>query len=144
MNLLSNQSLLAIVAVVDVALYAGSKPVSATTLAERHQLPPRYLEALLQELVRERSLRGVRGPGGGYRLAQDRRDITAGQIVRVSEALSAGDGRDIGASSKLFKEVIQPCLRKEVDAFLKGLDAVTVEDLCATAGTLKLANGVAA
>jgi len=144
MNLLSNQSLLGIVAVVDVALFSESRPVSATALAERHQLPPRYLEALLQEFVRRQILRGVRGPGGGYRLAQERQNITVGQIVRIAETLNASNGREIGASSPLLNEFVLPRIRNEIDAFLNGLDCVTVEDMCAAAVKLKSAKDLAA
>ena len=45
---LSEKSLLAIAAVVDVALHARGQPVAAKALAERHGLPPRHLEPVLQ------------------------------------------------------------------------------------------------
>ncbi|NBQ40628.1 MAG: transcriptional regulator, partial [Alphaproteobacteria bacterium] len=73
MNLLSRRSLLAIAAVVDIAIHARPDPVAAKHLAERHQLPPRHLETILQALVRAGILKGVRGPKGGYELATERR-----------------------------------------------------------------------
>ena len=39
----------------------------AKALAERHKLPPRHLEPVLQALVHAGVLKGVRGPRGGYR-----------------------------------------------------------------------------
>jgi Rrf2 family iron-sulfur cluster assembly transcriptional regulator len=133
MNLLSKRSLLAIAAVVDIALYARSAPVPAADLADRHNLPPRHLEVLLQGLVHANILKGVRGPRGGYELARERRKITAGEIVRTALALRAADPDQIGASSKLLKEVIEPRIRKADDSFLANLDAITVEHLCAAA-----------
>ena len=65
MILMSRRSLLAIAAVVDVALHARPLPVSAKQLAARHNLPPRHLETVLQALVRQGILKGVRGPRGG-------------------------------------------------------------------------------
>jgi Rrf2 family protein len=70
MNLLSRRSVLAIAAVVDVALHSRSAPVAAKVLAERHKLPHRHLETLLQGLVHAKILKGVRGPRGGYELAR--------------------------------------------------------------------------
>jgi Rrf2 family transcriptional regulator, iron-sulfur cluster assembly transcription factor len=132
-DLLSKRSILAIAAVVDIALYAGQAPASAKSLAVRHRLPPRHLEVLLQGLVQATILKGVRGPRGGYRLAREGRTITVGEIVRTAFALSAADPNEIGASSQLLKQVIEPRIRKAGDSFLANLDAISVEDLCAVA-----------
>ena len=70
MNLLSRRSVLAIAAVVDVALHSRSAPVAAKALAARHKLPPRHLETLLQGLVHAKILKGVRGPRGGFGVAE--------------------------------------------------------------------------
>ena len=71
MPLVSRKGILAIAAVIDVAINAASRPVSAKALAARHKLPPRHLEPVLQALVRDGILRGVRGPHGGYEIARD-------------------------------------------------------------------------
>jgi DNA-binding IscR family transcriptional regulator len=62
MSLLPRKGLLAIAAVVDVALNARDRPVSAKALAARHGLPPRHLEPVLQALVHDGILRGVCEP----------------------------------------------------------------------------------
>ena len=72
MSLLPRKGLLAIAAVVDVALQTDGRPISAKTLAARHGLPPRHLESVLQSLVRDGILKGIRGPRGGYELARER------------------------------------------------------------------------
>jgi Rrf2 family transcriptional regulator, iron-sulfur cluster assembly transcription factor len=132
-NLLPRRAVLAIAAVVDVALYAGSMPAASKPLAARHHLPPRHLELLLQRLVRANILKGVRGPRGGYELARERSEITAGEIVRAALALSTAGPSEIEDSSGLFQKVIEPAVRKAADGFLANLDAITVEDLCAEA-----------
>lgn len=138
MDLLSKRSILAIAAVVDIALYAGQAPASAKSLADRHRLPPRHLEVLLQGLVQATILKGVRGPRGGYRLAREGRTITVGEIVRTALALSAADPNEIGDSSQLLKQVIEPRIRKAGDSFLANLDAISVENLCAAAIAAKI------
>src|SRR6187549_1319216 len=65
MALLSRKGLLAIAAVIDVALHGRGGPVSAKVLAERHALPARHLEPVLQALVRVGILKGIRGPLAG-------------------------------------------------------------------------------
>ncbi len=93
MPLVSRKGILAIAAVIDIALNARGRPVSAKALAARHQLPPRHLEPVLQALVRDGILRGIRGPHGGYELAREQKLITAEDILR--SAGSAEDADDV-------------------------------------------------
>lgn len=130
MILLSRRSLLAIAAVVDIALHARPNPVAAKHLAQRHDLPPRHLETMLQALVRCGILKGVRGPRGGYELAVERRRITAGDIVRAAMSSTGEDSMPPVPVSALVSEVIGPMVAHAGKAFLERLDAVTVEDLC--------------
>ncbi|MDJ1158872.1 Rrf2 family transcriptional regulator [Chelatococcus sp. SYSU_G07232] len=130
MILLSRRSLLAIAAVVDVAIHARPMPVAAKLLAARHNLPPRHLETVLQQLVRAGILKGVRGPRGGYELAKERRRITAGEIVRAAMATAGEESLPPVPESPLVDKVVGPAVKEAGEAFLARLDAVTVEDLC--------------
>src|SRR4051812_12181989 len=130
MILLSRRSLLAIAAVVDIALHARPMPVAAKNLAARHNLPPRHLETVLQALVRQGILKGVRGPRGGYELARERRRITAGDVVRSAMHATGEDGLPPPPDSKLVDFVIGPVVAQATDAFLGELDRVTIDDLC--------------
>ena len=129
MFLLPRRALLAIAAVVDIALHARPLPVAAKHLAARHNLPPRHLETVLQALVRQGILKGVRGPRGGYELARERRRITAAEITRaaLSEML---DDHPSSSQSRLVEEVVGPALKQASEAFLAELEHITVEDLC--------------
>lgn len=128
MILLSRRSVLAIAAVVDVALHSRPTPVAAKVLAQRHNLPPRHLETVLQALVRAGVLRGVRGPRGGYELARERRRITAGEIVRAAMTVAQDDTPV--PESNLVEFVVTPAVKKAGEGFLARLDVVTIEDLC--------------
>ena len=75
---LSRKLMFAIEAVVDIAYHAADTPVQSKDIATRQDISRRYLEQVLQQLVREGVLRGVRGPRGGYRLARERRRVTLG------------------------------------------------------------------
>jgi Rrf2 family transcriptional regulator, iron-sulfur cluster assembly transcription factor len=146
MFLLSRRSLLAIAAVVDIALHARPLPVAAKQLAARHNLPPRHLETVLQALVRQGILKGVRGPRGGYELARERRRITAGDIVRAAMTATGEDGLPPLPESRLVEAVVEPVVRQAAEAFLAELDAVTVDELCRQAdarvavGTVEMAD----
>ena len=130
MFILSRRSLLAIAAVVDIALHARPQPVAAKQLAARHNLPPRHLETVLQALVRQGILKGVRGPRGGYELARERRRITAGDIVRAAMTATGEDNLPPLPESRLVDEVVGPAVRQASEAFLAELDGYTVEMMC--------------
>ena len=138
MNLLSKRSLLAIAAVVDIALHSKSAPVAAKALSDRHKLPPRHLETLLQGLVHAKILKGVRGPRGGYILARERRKISVGEIVRTAVGLSTADPTDLGSQSPLMGLVIDPEVRDAGAPFIANLEAISVEKLCEQAETRKI------
>jgi Rrf2 family protein len=132
MPLLARKGVLAIAAVLEVAVHGTSKPVSAEVLAERYGLPTRHLEPLLQALVREGILRGIRGPRGGYHLGRPGNSITVERILRTVRTTE--DGHEISlASSQLLSKVVVPALGKIEDAFSAALARISIADLTRSA-----------
>jgi Rrf2 family transcriptional regulator, iron-sulfur cluster assembly transcription factor len=139
MPLLPRKGVLAIAAVIDIALHSGGRPVAARALAARHSLPPRHLEPVLQALVRQGILRGIRGPRGGYELATEPRRISADDILRAAgTAEDAEDGAP--ADSHLLSRVVVPALEQAEQAFSAALARITVEDLTHSAEGLRMAS----
>ena len=137
---LSRKTVLALEAVVDIAYNARPEPVQAKEITERQGIPQRYLEQVMQHLVHEGILKGVRGPRGGYRLARERRRITAGEIVRLVSALeSSQDDGAQGAGSDLGHQIVRPLINDAVERMFAELDKVTIEDLCRDAEAAKVA-----
>ena len=128
MSLLSRKALLAVAAVIDVALHARGQLVSAKDLAARHALPARHLEPVLQALVREGILKGVRGPRGGYELARERRRITVDDILK---AASTGEDDDdtMRSGSSLLEQVVTPAVAQAEKVFVGALNRITIEEL---------------
>jgi Rrf2 family protein len=143
MTLLPRKGVLAIAAVIDVALRGRGRPVSAKALAAHHGLPPRHLEPVLQALVRDGILKGIRGPRGGYELARDVRRVTANDILR-----SAGSVEDIGATplprSGLLGKVVQPALAMAEEEFAVALSRINIADMVRSAESLIPPGGDAA
>jgi Rrf2 family protein len=138
MSLLPRKALLAIAAVIDVALHARGRLVSAKDLAARHDLPARHLEPVLQALVREGVLNGVRGPRGGYELARERRRITVNDILKAADNVE--DERDQATSgSSLLNDVVMPAVAQAEKAFVAALNRITVEHLTRRAEPFKQA-----
>jgi Rrf2 family iron-sulfur cluster assembly transcriptional regulator len=131
MIMLPRRCQLALVAVLDIALFARPDPVSLKQIAARHGLPPRHLEALLQSLVHAKLLKGQRGPKGGYSLARERRRISMGDIVRAaSEPQDMAGDASAGQASALLETLIHPALSTASALFLDQLDQLTVAHLC--------------
>jgi Rrf2 family transcriptional regulator, iron-sulfur cluster assembly transcription factor len=128
MSLLSRKSILAIAAVIDVALHATARPVSAKALASRHGLPPRHLEPVLQALVHEGILRGVRGPRGGYELGRSKSDITADAILKAAGTTDETGDRHLPGSD-LIAAVVLPALVQADHAFSTALSTINLDDL---------------
>ncbi len=126
--------LLAIAAVIDVALHASGQPVAAKELASRHRLPPRHLEPVLQALVRQGVIKGVRGPRGGYELAREPRRITAQDILRAVGTMEE-TGNGSATKSPLLAEVVMPALAQAEGVFSGALGHINIEDLVAAAQT---------
>lgn len=69
----------------DVARNGGDeRPVSLASVAERTDISRGYLEQLAIALRNARLLKGVAGRYGGYRLAEDPKHITVGEIVEAA------------------------------------------------------------
>jgi Rrf2 family protein len=129
---LPRRTLFAIEAVLDVAYSAGGATVRSGEITERQGIPARYLEPVLQQLVRAGILIGVRGPRGGYRLGRDPRRITVGDIVRVASGEDE-DGEENQAGSPLGRAVVRPMIQALEDEAMARLDATTVDELCVKA-----------
>ncbi len=129
MYLLSKKSSLALEAVLDVAFNARPNPVQSKDITERQGIQSRYLEQVLQFLVKRGILKGVRGPKGGYTLARERRRLTLGDVLRVVEELEQEDDK-MDSVSELGARVIQPIWAKFHTEMLLQLDQITLEDLC--------------
>lgn len=128
---ISKKLMFAIEAVLDIAYNAGTEPVQSGEITRRQGIPKRYLEQVLQQLVRDGVLAGVRGPRGGYRLARERRRITLGEIVRVVRAMeTGGDPIEDPAGSVLGHKVVRPLWAELQEECMARLETITVEDLC--------------
>jgi Rrf2 family protein len=137
---LSRKTLLALEAVIDIAFNARPGPVQAKEITARQGVPQRYLEQVMQQLVRAGILRGVRGPRGGYRLAKERRRISVGDIVRVAESIE-DEAEQARPTSDLGQRIVAPLIQSLQQDVMQRLDSITVEDLCRRARSAGVDSG---
>ena len=99
---LSTKGRYAMVALADLALQPDGALVNLTEISKRQDISLPYLEQLFVKLRRAGLVDSVRGPGGGYKLAQTPSEIRVADILgAVDETVSAmhkGAGASGGAS----------------------------------------------
>jgi Rrf2 family protein len=64
-----------------------AQPAGADFLAERTQVPRRYLHKVLQDLVRAELVQSRPGPGGGYSLVREADALTLLDVVNAVSPL---------------------------------------------------------
>lgn len=78
---LSTKGRYAVTAMLDLAIHAGKGPVTLADISQCQGISLSYLEQLFAKLRREGLVEGVRGPGGGYRLAKPAAAISIADII---------------------------------------------------------------
>ncbi len=102
----------------------GEGPTSLKSIAKENNLSEHYLEQLASPLRNAGLVKSIRGAYGGYILARDPKEITAGEVIRVLEG-------PISPVEVLEDE--EPAKRdlwiKIRDAVKEVLDNTTIDDL---------------
>jgi Rrf2 family iron-sulfur cluster assembly transcriptional regulator len=100
----------AVTAMLDLAYHSQIKPVTLTDIAARQTISLSYLEQLFARLRRAGMVKGVRGPGGGYKLCRETSEINVADIITaVDESL---DSTKCGGEANCQKE--QACLTHDL------------------------------
>ncbi|HYD85850.1 MAG TPA: Rrf2 family transcriptional regulator [Vitreimonas sp.] len=88
---LTSKGRYAVMAMADLALHGGdARAVPLQEVARRQEISLSYLEQLFARMRRAGLVAGVRGPGGGYRLARGSDSITVAEIIAaVNEPIKA-------------------------------------------------------
>jgi Rrf2 family transcriptional regulator, iron-sulfur cluster assembly transcription factor len=115
----------AVTAMLDLAIHADREPVTLSDISMRQDISLSYLEQLFARLRRSELVQSVRGPGGGYRLGRDTRQIAIVDIIdAVDESVDAtrcqGQGNcqqgEICLTHHLWEDLSQ-----QIHDFLKGI-----------------------
>lgn len=89
---LSTKGRYAITAMLDLAVHDKAGPLPLADLSESQGISQSYLEQLFARLRSSGLVKGIRGPGGGYRLAR------AASEISVADIVAAVDDEDDGVS----------------------------------------------
>lgn len=78
---LSTKSQHAVTAMIDLALNDNVRTITLAEISKNQGISLSYLEQLFAKMRKAELVSGVRGPGGGYRLARKPYEITIAQII---------------------------------------------------------------
>lgn len=124
--MISTRGRYALRVLVDLAENQGDGYITLKEIADRQEISEKYLESIVKDLVKGKVLEGLRGKGGGYRLARAADEIHVLDILRFTEG-SLAPVACLDAESK-------PCARAGACRTLplwEGLDRLVSEYLSA-------------
>ena len=123
-------------AVFDIAYHSTGMPVQVKDIAERQQIPIKYLEQIFHKLKKADFIKSERGPGGGYVLTKDPGKIVVGDIIKA-----VNEHTDLVACVCDSAEKGKPCVREDqcvtryvwkeaARRITDYFNSVTIADLC--------------
>ncbi|MFY8273541.1 Fe-S cluster assembly transcriptional regulator IscR [Pseudoalteromonas sp. SSDWG2] len=124
---LTSKGRYAVTAMLDVALHTDVGPVPLADISERQEISLSYLEQLFARLRKQGLVTSVRGPGGGYLLGKEAKDISVGDVISaVNESVDAT--RCHGATSggcqsgmRCLTHTLWSELSQRIEEFLHGI-----------------------
>jgi Rrf2 family protein len=96
-------------ALADLAKLPPGETAFITEIAERNNIPKKFLDAILLELRKAGILRSKKGPGGGYCLSKTADEIRIGHVIRTLD----GPLAPIRCASRTAFEVCDDCRNPE-------------------------------
>jgi Rrf2 family protein len=103
--MLSHKTKYALKALFVMSADYGHGPLLISEIAERGNIPKRFLELILLELKNHGVLRSKKGKGGGYVLSQSPDEISVGHVIRMLE----GPLAPLPCASKTGYEKCEDC-----------------------------------
>lgn len=114
----------ATLALLELALHHGRTRVQAREIAEKQQVPLRFLEQIMIQLKKAGLVKSVRGAAGGYVLSTQAAQITLKDVVEAVE----GEATFFSPKAGLDSSVVKVWSEIEQE-FLEKLESVTIQDL---------------
>src|SRR5205085_4875186 len=107
--MLSQRTRYTIRALLHLADRHGEGPVQMSEIAQKQNIPPKFLTVMLSQMIREGLVMSRRGREGGYWLARPPEQISYGEIVR----LTRGSLGLLPCASRLAYEQCKNCISED-------------------------------
>ena len=107
---LSTKGRYSVTAMLDLAIHDKAGPVTLADISQCQGISLSYLEQLFAKLRKSGLVKGVRGPGGGYRLSRPASEISIAEIIcsvdeNVDVTRCKGEGNCQGGAKCLTHEL---------------------------------------
>jgi Rrf2 family protein len=132
---ISTRGRYALRAMIDVAQHSDNGPVARQAIADHQEISADYVAQLFRTLQSAGLVEGIKGPGGGYRLARAAAEIRAADIVQAVEGPVAlvqcvlPCPEEGPACSRADRCVTHLLWKHASDAVIDVLDSVTLQEL---------------
>ena len=125
--IINKKFLHAIEAVLDISIHSSHTPASAKEITKRQGIPSRYLEKILQELVRQKILKGTRGPNGGYALGREKRNIFLIDIYNAVLTIEKNKKEEV--DTQIRSKIINPFIKNITNEIINSFKLTSIHDL---------------
>jgi len=140
--ILGTKARYAVMALVDLVKHWDGKPVTLADIAARQEISLAYLEQIFPKLKKAGLVKPVRGPGGGYMLANPPAEIPVLRIIeavdeslqmtrcsgehRAKDAMGMGGGC-MSDKTRCLTHALWAGLGQQIEGYLNG---ITLDDVC--------------
>lgn len=126
MRNISSKTYIAIEVVLYIACNCGGKTVKTKDICDFQNVTLRYLENIMQALVKHKILKSVRGPKGGYILNKDRRRILLSDIFIAMGDIEKYSEKE---ESPIFDKITIPLSNDINNAIRSEFSKISIQDL---------------
>jgi Rrf2 family protein len=117
----------------DISLNSAGENVKLKDIAERQDIPTKYLEQIISALNKAGFVKSERGPNGGYRLSRPPEEYTVGSIIKLIEGDTVpvsclADVSDCKRSDRCVSMILWKKLNDAVNSVLEGTTLADMMD----------------
>lgn len=130
---LSKKSRYGITALIDLSINSKSCHVSLSSIAERNDISPQYLEQVFAGLRRYGIVKSIKGAQGGYLLNKPAEKIAVGEIIealdgtyRIEDDVT-GNEEEERVADRIIKESVIDIINDQLDNVLLNITLADLE-----------------
>lgn len=130
---LSKKSRYGITALIDLSINSKSGHVSLSSIAERNDISPQYLEQVFAGLRRYGIVKSIKGAQGGYLLNKPTKSISVGEIIEALDGTYRieddviGSGEEESVADRIIQESVIDIINDRLDEVLLNITLADLE-----------------
>ncbi len=118
---ISTKARYAIMAMLELAMHEKQGPLNLTEISQSQGISLSYLEQLFANLRDKGLVKGRRGPGGGYRIAREVKEISVADIMLAVDDSRGANNKDTLDGEKYPPAKLWEGLSARIEGFLSNV-----------------------